>query len=369
MLSAITLLSIFICLAGCTATAAEIPPCKYDEFGQVDASITPCKCGDEETVCQANEMCGMTPSDEAFEDGTITEDFDPSQIDAATLEGLFAEGALMCYAAPCDDLSGQWVWHGRNPQPWIPGDFSVWATVNIEQENCQFVLSSTSNVGSDGQVLDSVETRDYYGVFQLNELTTFNLFDTEEERDAYLSNPLDYLCYSGEGYNQRYIFTQNFGNGGPAIQCSLSGSLVYKGFGSDLPDDVDSYSGSLTRDVDGTYSIGDIIAADSDFVAWEGGGGCPDGYPRPWTADGDNVAETSASPSSSTPTHRPSTINDNSITSSPASVPATDETSVSPSSEPTATPTIINTAFPLMYAANLVNLCGLVMAIMSIFFL
>jgi len=266
--------------ATASAQGDSIPDCVHTQltgYGSVLPGDEPCLCRGQTalTVCHPYEICFPVPTAEA-EEMMMEQD----EMDEALIENVFTTALDQCVALPCDDLSGHWIWYGRNPRPWIQGDFTVWATVDIEQENCEFVLTSTSNIGADGTILEEAQTRDYYGgMFQPQELTSFALFDTQEDRENFKSLPAG--ADPSPMQNNMYIFIQDFGNGAPEVQCSLFGNLVYKGFASNaLPEDVDSFDGTLARDVAGQFSIGDTIAADGNYGDWDGG--CPEDYPRPW---------------------------------------------------------------------------------------
>lgn len=197
-------------------SAEEVPNCKYSQlsvYGTILPGDEPCMCS-KETSCNPHEMCVLYPTEEA----EAMLDGDDDFVNTTLIESIFANGLMECYALPCDDLSGRWIWYGRNPRPWTQGDFTVWATVEIEQENCQFVLTSSSN----GLISDEMQTRKYYGVLIPQELTSFYLFDTQEGMDNYISSPLfDEVDQEGNLLQDHmYIFTQNFGNGVSIFFCN-----------------------------------------------------------------------------------------------------------------------------------------------------
>ena len=243
---------------------------------------TSCICDANWTMCKPHEICYSVPI------------YDDPSAGSEAVPDSFA-----CYKRPCDDISGKWIWIGRLPKPWIPGDFTVWATVEVEQENCNAVMVIKTSVDESGP-LDTIETRLSYATLSGPELYFIDIFSTKEERDEYFAFDGDEEVWE-QMQDGRVVFIQDFGNGAPPPdqQCTYYGSFVYPmSKMSNLDESVPSYSGSLVRDVSNEYNIGDIIPEDIGSPMFSNRN-CPEGYPRVWSGEEGNGSSSSSSSSSS----------------------------------------------------------------------
>lgn len=272
--------------------ADSLPNCDHNKWtGQIIPQDVPCICDRKGSVCQPDEFCAVYLSQEALqqEGGELPSDMTTlDDIDPALLE---------CRTRPCDDLSGDWIWYGRNPHPWTGGNYSVWATVQATQNNCQVVLTASTIVGSGGggqpdDEHDGFHTRAYHGEIKaLGDVYLLYLFDTEDDLGSFQAAVNGGEASTSEdllGNSNFYFFLQNFGDGAQDKQaCEYFGSLFRKGV-VELPESVDSYSGTLARDVGGVFSVGDIIPQNGEYIKRFRKDPCPEGYPRGWSARNDS---------------------------------------------------------------------------------
>jgi hypothetical protein len=224
------------------------------------------------TICQPNDLCFSVPP----EDFVDNEDYDYDEVDFSKFE---------CVLIPCDDVSGNWIWVGR--QTPLSANFTAWGTVQVRQNNCQaeFTVVSTNATGI-------ITTTTFYASMTWQEVYALNLFLTEEERDAYESFEGDDPPGSIIPENS-YGFIQNFESSAP--QCDYYGSFI----DTDIQNMEDTGVYGMVRDVGGLFDIGDTIP---DSFLYN----CPEGFPRQWTKSNDLSAP--APPTSSGfPTPSPST--------------------------------------------------------------
>jgi hypothetical protein len=114
----------------------------------------------------------------------------------------------------------------------------------------------------------TVET--YYALLSWREIYSMYLFPSKSDRDAFLNLSIEELEASDE--QPTLAFIQDFGNGAPEEQCVYFGSFT-------TPIGVsDGQSGTLGRNVEGVWSVGDILTE----VEAPMNGNCPEGYPNVW---------------------------------------------------------------------------------------
>jgi hypothetical protein len=215
---------------------AEEESCAYSlTRGHSLPHDTACACGKE--TCFPNELCYVFPEQEE-----PYENFD------------FSSPLNQCLKVLCDDVSGDWIWYGRNKDAdgSSNDNFAVWGTVKVTQTNCQPVLTVSDQSGT-------VTT--FYALLWWRETYAMSLFGSEEQRDEYESGG-EYSAQS----DASIVLLQDFGNGASEVQC------VY--FGSFVNDDVTF--GTMGRDVDGAWSIGDELSVNEA----PGNENCPEGYPE-----------------------------------------------------------------------------------------
>jgi hypothetical protein len=156
--------------------------------------------------------------------------------------------ALICYEITCDDISGDWIWYGKNESD---ANSTVWATVEITQENCQAELKVTT--------VDGGEAATHYASLWWREVWAMRLFDSVDARKEH-----DFFVGSVDGFETLIETLSAFSQDSdkrPADQCEYVGNFAA----------ASDTNGTLARDVDGTYAVGDVV---------EKAIGCPEGYPR-----------------------------------------------------------------------------------------
>jgi hypothetical protein len=243
---------------------AQQDPCVFSRWRyQAVSHDSACICDANATLCQPNDLCLSFRGENYVSNGN------------ATTGGIEDYSQYVCLPIPCDDISGTWIWVGGNA---ARSDFYVYGTVKVHQNKCHAVVTVETNTTlttNDSNFVDTSGTRTatFYSYMTWREVYYLNLFTSAGERAAYES-------YDGDEPpesvipNNAYSFVQNFESSAP--QCVFFGSFVTLGLEADVP----LTFGSLTRDVDATYSIGDAIPLSVLGV-------CPEGYPRQWTETND----------------------------------------------------------------------------------
>ena len=152
----------------------------------------------------------------------------------------------------------------------------------VEQSTCQQPIVTLTHVSG------TVTT--YYALLTWREIYNMYLFLSPEERDAYRNLSVDELeAFVGPTTTPSLI--QDFGNGAPAQQCVYIGS-----FTSPIGSNDDEQLGTLGRNVNGMWLVGDVLSFDEA----PSNQNCPEGYPHAWDDGGSSGSDTTTTSSAAT---------------------------------------------------------------------